>query len=228
MDIVSCLTLVGHKILLLVMDELDLFAAFSTWLRFQIDRLAASSSAGDELTEKEATMENGKVLAYIQTYLVNRPADIFFDEVAKEDYTTDWDHADSGSSLLEMLDKQLKRQEDGQPYMKALPHVEFLVAYLQSRANGIFKSIADAQRRSVRFGQSTRISLGQPIGKIDARMCAVSREVSRRLMSSVLISLLTNLVQDGVDGLNFTALCVADKTSEGTWTSVVQNFTTAN
>ena len=40
-DIVSCLSLVGHRVLLLVMKELDLFTAFSAWMRSHIDKLAA-------------------------------------------------------------------------------------------------------------------------------------------------------------------------------------------
>src|SRR6266536_2491918 len=65
MDIVACLTLVSHKILLLVMEELELFVVFSSWLRLEIDRLA-SSSHSEELSEKEAMMDNGKVLLYIR------------------------------------------------------------------------------------------------------------------------------------------------------------------
>jgi anaphase-promoting complex subunit 4 len=191
MDIVSCLTLVGHKILLVVMEELDLFTAFSTWMRFQIDRLAASTSATEELTEKEATMENSKVLSYIQRHLVSSPLSIFFGDIAKEDYTADWDHAENGPSLLDMLDKQFRRHDEGQPFMKAFPHVEFLVAYLTSRANGIFKDIAEAQKRSVRFGQEVRLVLDSPIQKTDIHMCADNRKVSVYKFAGFGITLLT-------------------------------------
>ncbi|KAK7445242.1 anaphase-promoting complex component Cut20/Apc4 [Colletotrichum acutatum] len=187
MDIVSCLTMVGHKILLNVMDELDLFHAFSTWMRFQIDRFAAPNSASEELTEKEATMENSKVLVYVQRYLVESPMAIFLDEVATDDYSANWERAESGTSMLEELDTQLKRQEEGQAYLKAFPNVGFLVDYLTARVNGVFKDIAEAQKRSVRFGQPTKIGLGQKIAKIDSTMCSERRD-------------------DEVDGLTFTAL----------------------
>ncbi|KXH30890.1 anaphase-promoting complex component Cut20/Apc4 [Colletotrichum simmondsii] len=187
MDIVSCLTMVGHKILLNVMDELDLFHAFSTWMRFQIDRFAAPNSASEELTEKEATMENSKVLVYVQRYLVESPMAIFLDEVATDDYSADWERAESGTSMLEELDTQLKRQEEGQAYLKAFPNVGFLIDYLTARVNGVFKDIAEAQKRSVRFGQPTKIGLGQKIAKIDSTMCSERRD-------------------DEVDGLTFTAL----------------------
>lgn len=169
-DIISCLTLVGHKILVLVMDELEHFTSFSTWLRFQIDRLA-SSSAGEELTEKEATMDNGKILTYIQRYLTQSPLDNFFDDVAKDDYSADWQHIEDGASLLEVLDKQLKKREQGQPSMKALPHVDFLVKYLTTRSDMIFKGIAEAKKRSVRLGKPMTLSTGRTITKMDVRMC---------------------------------------------------------
>ncbi|KAL0931684.1 anaphase-promoting complex component cut20 apc4 [Colletotrichum truncatum] len=186
MDIVSCLTMVGHKILLNVMDELNLFNAFSSWMRFQIDRLAAPGSATDELTEKEATMETSKVLAYIEGYLMQSHMAIFLDEVPKDDYSSNWERAESGASMLDELTTQLTRQEEGLAYLKAFPNVGFLVDYLTARANGIFKDIAEAQKRSVRFGQPTKIILGSRIAKIDSTMCSVKTE-------------------DGVDGLSFTA-----------------------
>ncbi|KAK1971203.1 anaphase-promoting complex component Cut20/Apc4 [Colletotrichum sublineola] len=187
MDIVSCLKLVGHKILLNAMEELDLFNAFSTWMRFQIDRLAAPSSASEELTEKEATMENSKVLVYVQRYLMESPMAVFLDEVSKEDYSTNWERAESGASMLDELDTQLSRCEEGQAYLKAFPNVSFLVDYLTTRANVIFKDIAEAQKRSVRFGQPTKIALSRKIARFDSIMCPEKNE-------------------EEIDGLTFTAV----------------------
>ncbi|TQN65656.1 Anaphase-promoting complex subunit 4 [Colletotrichum shisoi] len=175
-DVVSCLTLVGHRILLNIMEELDLFNAFSTWIRFQIDRLAAPSSASEELTEKEATMENSKVLVYVQNYLMASPMAAFLDEVTKEDYSANWERAQSGTSMLAELDTQLERCEEGQAYLKAFPNVSFLVDYLSARAGVVFKDIAEAQKRSVRFGQPTKIALGRKISLVDSTMCSETRE----------------------------------------------------
>ncbi|KAK2590235.1 hypothetical protein QQS21_012081 [Conoideocrella luteorostrata] len=171
LDIISCLSLVGHKILSNVMDELEHFNAFSTWLRFQIDRMASSSTATDELTEKEATMDASKVLVYIEKYLTQSPLDEFFDDVCQEDWQADWDHIEDGLSLLPILDAQLNKQESGQASRKALQHVEFLVSYVTSWSNKLFSGIAEAQKRSVRFGQPVKLSIGQPIKLLDMRMC---------------------------------------------------------
>lgn len=177
LESISCLTLVGHKALVLVMEELENFSAFSIWLRFQIDRLVSSNTATDELSEKDATMNHARVITYIERYLTNSPLDVFFDEVAKEDYAADWKHLDSGPNLLDVLDKQLKRRDEGQSSMKAVTHVEFLVNYLTTRSSEIFEDVAEALKRSVRFGQAMKLSIGQPISKMDMKMCDSGNQV---------------------------------------------------
>ncbi|RMJ07220.1 hypothetical protein CDV36_013174 [Fusarium kuroshium] len=171
MDVIGSLNLIGHKILIYVMDELDSFKAFSTWLRFQIDRLASSSSVSEELTEKEATMDTEKVLAYIQNYLTDSSLKVFFDEIQQDDYEADRTHIEDVPSLLDVLDKQLAKMERGEPSMKALPHVEFLVEFATTWANRIFDGIAEAKRRSVRFGKPIKLSIGHPISQADMKMC---------------------------------------------------------
>ena len=177
MDMVSCLTVVANNILLSVMDELEHFGVFSTWLKLEIDKLASPNLA-DELTEKEATMDNGKVLTYIQRYLVSSPLALYFDEDTSEDYARDEAFlGDGGGSLLQILDKHLKLQAAGQPYMKALPRVDFLVNYLTSRANSVFGDIAEAQKRTVRFGKSTELSIGTEIWRQDIQLCFKGKDV---------------------------------------------------
>ncbi|RDA93360.1 hypothetical protein CP533_0315 [Ophiocordyceps camponoti-saundersi (nom. inval.)] len=171
LDIISCLHLVAHKILIHVMDELEHFAVFSTWLRFQIEGLAAGARRSEELTEREATMDTSKVLTYIEKYLTDSPLDVFFDDVSTKDCTADWDYCEDGPSLLQMLDTQLKKREDGQPSMRALPHVDFLVNYMTTWCGRIFQSVAESMKRSVRFGQPVTLSVGAPVTKLDVRVC---------------------------------------------------------
>lgn len=177
MDIIGSLTLVGHKALLVVMDELEHFTAFSSWLRFQIDRLASTSSEGEELTEKEATMDIGRVLTYIERYLVQSPLRIFFDDMTQEDKSADWKHVEDGPGLLDLLTAQLKKHETGQPAMKALPHVEFLLDYASHWSSNIFKDIAEAKKRSVRFGKPVTLTIGKPIDHFDMKMCKAKNGV---------------------------------------------------
>ncbi|KAG6040531.1 hypothetical protein E4U41_000244 [Claviceps citrina] len=178
LDIIGCLSLVGHKILSHVMDELEAFHAFSGWLRFQIDRFASSSSssraAADELTEKEATMNTSRVLTYIERYLTRSPVDVYLDNVPAQDWQADWDHVEDGLALLlPLLDDQIRKQEAGQASRRALQHVGFLVLYLAAWSDRIFDGIAEAKKRSVRFGTPLRLSIGQPITTMDLRMLHV-------------------------------------------------------
>ncbi|KAG5948470.1 hypothetical protein E4U53_006271 [Claviceps sorghi] len=170
-EIIGCLSLVGHKILSNVMDELESFNAFSSWLRFQIDKFASSSTATDDLTEKEATMNTSRVLTYIERYLTCSPVDVFFDEISQQDWQQDWHHIEDGLALLPLLDVQLKKQEAGQTSRRALQHVEFLVSYFTMWSSRIFNGVAEAKKRSVRFGPPLKLSIGQPITTMDLRMC---------------------------------------------------------
>lgn len=169
MDIVSCMMLVGNKVLLLVMEELDLFHSFSTWLQYQIDHLASSSTT-DELSETEATLEHGKVLKYIQQYMLATPLSGYLNKVAKEDMDRDRVLADNGPRLLDLLDKQIRKQERGQPHTGVFPQVEFLCTYVTDKARAVFEGIAEAEKRSVRFGHPTKIELEHSLAKLDVIM----------------------------------------------------------
>ncbi|KAI0901529.1 anaphase-promoting complex, cyclosome, subunit 4-domain-containing protein [Annulohypoxylon nitens] len=173
MDIVSCLMLAGNKILLIVMEELELFQSFSIWLRHEIDRLA-SSLGTDDLTEKEATMEHGKILAYIQQYMSASPLRHHLSNVPAENSEEGRRQAEGGSSLLELLSKQLKKHDTGQPDESVFSQVEFLCGYLGDKTDAIFEGIAEAEKRSVRFGQPAALKLENKISMIDVTMSVTS------------------------------------------------------
>ncbi|KAK4139300.1 anaphase-promoting complex, cyclosome, subunit 4-domain-containing protein [Dichotomopilus funicola] len=168
-DIVTSLMVVANRVLTSVMDELEHFNAFSTWLHMEIDK-QSSSSVSEELTEKEATMDHPKVLVYIQHYLANSPLSLYFDEATKEDYLNDRELLAPGLSLLDLLDKQLQEQEAGRRSMKVLPRISFLLNYLTSKASAVFDGIAEAQRHGVKFGQAVGLSIGKKIWKHDLWM----------------------------------------------------------
>ncbi|PKS10324.1 hypothetical protein jhhlp_002075 [Lomentospora prolificans] len=192
MDTVACLTLVGHHMLLIVMEELELFTSFSSWLRFQIDRLATSSGT-DELMEREATMNNSHILAYIRKYLLRSPLAVF---LVDDETSGDWEAVTKGQSLLEALDAQLKKHENGQQFAKFLPNLHWLLSHLDDRASGVFNDIAQSQKRSVRFGHATRVALEHEIRGVDIRMDTVPR------------------LGDVVDGLAYTAITIKEKENE--------------
>ena len=176
-DIVQTLYAVCYKVLRMVMKELILFAKFSSWLRLEIDKLA-SSTMTDELLERQANVDCPKVLKYIKDYLTTSPMSVFFDDVDKADSDMGWCQADDGVSLREMLETQVKRHQAGQPYLKAVPKLDFLVEYLTSKSAAVLKAIAETQRRRVRIAPVTKLELAGGIARYDVRMCPQKKAVS--------------------------------------------------
>jgi anaphase-promoting complex subunit 4 len=175
MDTVACLHLVSSKILIQVVDELDLFTAFSSWVRYEIDRLASDSSASpeDDKAEKEASIDHSKVLLYIQTAMTASPLAMYFDDSLLEDHNSDWKNAEQGLPMYHLLDKQLQKQERGLPYMNTLPRVELLCKFLTRQASIIFGQIAEAEKRNVLFGKVQEVGVTERGGPVDVRMSRV-------------------------------------------------------
>jgi anaphase-promoting complex subunit 4 len=155
LDTLACLNLVSAKTLTCVVEELDLFTAFSAWLRQEIDRLASDSSASppDDVLEKEATIDHSKVLLYIQKVMTTSRLSVFLQEDPVEEQDKYWESIERGSSLLERLDKQLRRQEKGLPYERCLPKIALLCRHMSRQAAAVFEKIAEAEKRNVLFGQ---------------------------------------------------------------------------
>ena len=172
MDTVACLHLVASKILNQVIDELDLFGAFSSWLRFEIDRLAsnASTTPKDDELEKEATIDHSKVLQYLQTCMTASPLEVYLGDCTSEDYNHGWNQAEKGLPMFDLLDKQLQKQEKGLSYMKPLPRVELLCKYLSMQAKTVFGQIAEAEKRNVLLGHPQEVGVAESDGPKDVKM----------------------------------------------------------
>jgi anaphase-promoting complex subunit 4 len=175
MDTVACLHLISSKILIQVVDELDLFAAFSSWVRYEIDRLASNSSASpdDDKVEKEASIDHSKVLQYLQTAMTNSPLAMYFDDSLPKDHDNSWKNLEQGLPIYDLLDKQLQKQERGVPYMRTLPRVDLLCKLLARQASTVFVQIAEAEKRNVRFGKVYEIGVAETAGPVDMRVSTV-------------------------------------------------------
>lgn len=162
MDTVACLHLVSSRILMRVVDELDLFTAFSSWLRYEIDRLASesSSSPNEESLDKEASIDHNKVLLYLQTAMTSSPLEVFLGDSTEEDIA-DWPRQEHGLPMFDLLDKQLEKQEQGLPYTKPLARVELLCKYLTRQATMVFSQLAEAEKRNVLFGKAYELGAAQ-------------------------------------------------------------------
>jgi anaphase-promoting complex subunit 4 len=171
MDTIACLHLISSRILIQVVDELDHFTAFSSWLRYEIDRLASDSAnaPNEEGTEKEASIDHSKVLLYLQTTMTFNPLEVFLGDTSTEDYN-DLSQIDQGLPMFDLLGKELEKQEQGHPYMKPLTRLELLCKYLVRQANTVFGQIAQAEKRNVLFGTANELGIAQRDAPMDIRM----------------------------------------------------------
>ncbi|KAG9244129.1 anaphase-promoting complex, cyclosome, subunit 4-domain-containing protein [Calycina marina] len=155
MDTVACLHLVASKILMQVVDELELFTAFSAWLRYEIDRLASdsSNSSNEDANDKEASIDHGKVLLYLQTVMLSSPLAAYFVEPRNKMFSDFVDPARIDGSLFSLLDKEIQKHEKGLPCKETLLQLDSLCAHLTEQASAIFHQIAESEKRNVLFGE---------------------------------------------------------------------------
>lgn len=179
MDTVACLHLVSSRILLQVVDELSNFAAFSSWLRYEIDRLASdpSTTPNEESIDKESSIDHGKVLLYLEATMTTSSLAVFLGDSTAEEYN-DWSQAEQGVPMFDLLGKQLEKQEQGLPYMTPLPRVQALCKHLTRQANEVFGQIAEAEKRNVLFGKAYELGIADNGSPMDMRMSEI---VSRTL-----------------------------------------------
>lgn len=180
-DVLAALNLVCHRALLVVMEELDLFRMFSSWLRITIDRVS-SGTVSDEIMEKEALLDPAKILRYIERYLASSPMAVYFEKLPKDLWDEGLASTQECAKMLDEVDEQLRREEAGKPYKKALPQASFLVDLLAQKARDVFQNIAYAEKRSVRFGRAVELEVTGQGGPetpdlVDARMCRVGKPV---------------------------------------------------
>jgi anaphase-promoting complex subunit 4 len=174
-DSVACIHLISSKILIQVVDELELFTSFSAWLRYEIDRLASgSTSTSDDAVEKEAAIDHSKVLLYLQKMMTTNPLSIFFPDSKSEPENGD-SHANHGFPLFDLLTKQLEKQERRLPYIKSLLRIDILCTSLTHQADAIFSQIANAEKRNVLFGKALDIGTPESYCPVEMKICKLVR-----------------------------------------------------
>lgn len=181
MDTVACLHMISAKILNQVIDELDLFTAFSQWLHYEIDRLSSESSgsSNDDTAEKESALDHSKVLRYLQTAMSASPLAAFFGNVSEEECRRDWAQAEQGLPMFDVLDEELQKQDQGLDYMKALPLVAYICQHLSKQATVVFSKVAEAEKRNVLLGNVIELGSVENAAPMDMKM----NEVVRRVIS---------------------------------------------
>jgi anaphase-promoting complex subunit 4 len=167
-ETVACLHLISSKTLMQVVDELDLFHSFSSWLRYEIDRLASntSNSPNEDAIDKESSIDHSKVLSYLQNVMTTSPLANYFDEFSEEECVQSWQIIEQGVPIFEILGKQLRKQEKNMQSIAPLSRIGLLCKFLGKQAGAIFGQIAEAEKRNVLFGKAQEIGdveKGSPI-----------------------------------------------------------------
>jgi len=157
-----------------VISDLDHFALFSTWLRFEIDRLASSDSAhpSDEVAEKESSLNHSKVLQYIHTSLLAPKLAAFFADIPDDEAKRQWDDIGPTNPVFDILSAQLQKHADGAPFLSALPSLKLLTGHLEQQASAVFRQIAEAEKRNVLFGSAVEVAAGGTDGPLAMKMVA--------------------------------------------------------
>lgn len=160
----------AHHILIVTGSELRQFVAFSTWLRQEIDTQATDTSSA-EAADKESNIDHANTLDYIEGAMTHSQLTKFFDLEPQTDPSAQRDLTAERGSLFELYKRELKAPSRQRASAKHLPRLDALIKHLDTQCTAVFSSIAETQRRNVRFGAPTSLGAGIPTC-IDTRMLA--------------------------------------------------------
>ncbi|OAA68133.1 anaphase-promoting complex component cut20 [Niveomyces insectorum RCEF 264] len=212
MDILSCLVMVSHNALALVTAELELFVAFSTWMRSLIERLALPSQA-EEQAEKEPNMSITPVLDYITNHLLASPLELHFAKASEADWNADWAVVEQTSEpLLDMLEAELEKVDNQQVDLDMLKILQGQLQRRRGPGSSVSKT-ADGKGKQ-RDGQTEDTDEQQQQEKMEtdeepsngtaATMKAFPKfEFLARLLSTRADSVLKDIAQSGRRHVHF-------------------------
>lgn len=167
-DTVNCLQLLAHHVLIASGAELRQFLAFSAWLRHEIDTQTMDASTPDN-NDDDTDVDYVSTLEYIQGAMTQSRLQLFFGLQETAEKIPQWDLDADGTSLFDLYKRELKCQSVESLAVKRLAGLDTLISHLHTLCNGIFSSIAETQRRNVRFGSPISLGSGVPTC-MDAKM----------------------------------------------------------
>lgn len=173
----NSLQLLAHHILIAANSELRQFAAFSAWLRREIEIQSTEPSAASvhDSPENDVNIDHMSTLEYLQgPMLRSRLADFFNIQMANDDRPK-WDLAAEGTSLYDLYKKEIKVANSSALAGRQIPGLNALIMHLGAQCNVVFTRIAETQRRHVRFGAPILLGKGVPTS-LDMRMVMKVRE----------------------------------------------------
>lgn len=146
LDVIRCLRLLGHNILIYAGDERRQFAVFSRWLRHEIDVQATdpTSSSAEEAADRDPGVDYSQLLEYIQgpmsqsdlTPFLQCQADIFTEPI------------DSRTLSYEDIQRAIELSKQGAPYKQEALCLEYAYTHLQNLCAELFAHITKWQAAS--------------------------------------------------------------------------------
>ncbi|KAI9814210.1 MAG: hypothetical protein M1827_003376 [Pycnora praestabilis] len=181
-DIISCLTLIMHSILIYSSKELEQFLAFSKWLRHEIDVQATdlTSSSADEMADKDAMIDHRNVLEYIQGAMTRSQLSDFLSQQPLEDIQAEWKLVEKRYSLYDDFKEKFRKYTEDLPTEKIIPGLDALSFQLNRQCEVVFDQIAKTEKRNVIYGTPILLDISCKSRLMDMRMCT---EVRSQLFS---------------------------------------------
>lgn len=162
LDSVNCLQLLAHQLLKCAVAELQQFAAFSTWLRHEIEKQAVDpmSASAQEIAGSDMSFDHSGILDYIQGAMQH---------TQMRAYTLNgmgggrpWDLEDEGGPIFELYKTHMNNESSGFHSQRQLPGLVGLIEHLEKQSRVFFEHVSETQRRNVQIGVPISLGVGNP------------------------------------------------------------------
>ena len=185
---VSSLQLLAHHILISANSELRQFAAFSAWLRREIEVQSTepSSTSSHDSVETDVNIDHISTLDYLQGPMLRSRLADFFNVQTAHDARPKWDLTTEGNSLYESYKKEINAVNQNISMGRQTPGLNALIMHLGGQCNVVFTRIAETQRRHVRFGTPIPFGRGVP-SSFDMRMV-------KKVRANLIVFFITKLI----------------------------------
>lgn len=139
LDVVSAITLFTHEFIINLNRELDLYGAFTGWLRHALDQLSTVINIEDKPVEEPA-VDTLKVAEFVGKYLRQSGLESFFGEGNTSPLT---EYKGRGESIQDLYSDTTKRP----------PGFGELAKFLDDLSKSVFSKPQQAMRQQLRLGK---------------------------------------------------------------------------
>ena len=154
LDTLHTLQFLAHNVLIYAGSELRQFAAFSTWLRYEIENQAtdATSFTVDDVSEKDPCLDYQQILDYIQGAMQRSTLFELFGLSPSSDERPEWNVREDNGPIHARYKDEVKEMRRGTKLSIKLPGLAAMIERLSRQCKTVFARIAETQKKKVRFG----------------------------------------------------------------------------